>query len=176
MVKRMSEAGARYIFVGFESGRQEFLDDYKKKTRVSEAKETVNLLRRYGIQTHASFIIGAIDETKAMVKETIRFAKALRPEAVQFSILTPYPGTRLFNEVRNRIRTYDWDLYDCLHSVIELDYLSKDDLEGLLKKAYRSFYLTPERITKGLLSGIRGKGIKLSSIINILTQPPLSRG
>lgn len=172
MVKRMAEAGARYIFIGFESGRQELLDRYKKRTKISEAMEAVNLLKGYGIETHASFIIGGIDETKEMVKETIRFAKALDPEAVQFSILTPYPGTRLFGEVKDRITTYDWNLYDCLHSVIKLDYLSKDDLEGLLRKAYRGFYLTPERLTKGLLSGIRGKGIRLSSIFNILRQLP----
>lgn len=147
MVKRMAEAGARYVFIGFESGRQELLDGYKKRTRISEAMETVNLLKQYGIQTHASFIIGGIGETEEMVKETIRFAKELKPEAVQFSILTPYPGTRLFDDVKNRIRTYDWDLYDCLHSVIELDYISKEDLEKHLRKAYRSFYLTPESTT-----------------------------
>lgn len=168
MIRRMSEAGARYIFIGFESVKQSILDSYKKKMTTSLAEETVSLLRRFGIQTHASFIIGGIDETKAMVNETIRFAKALRPEAVQFSILTPYPGTGLFREVKDRITTYDWDLYDCLHSVITLDHLSKEDLEKLLRKSYRSFYLTPYRIIRGLLSSFRGKGIKLSSILNIL--------
>jgi len=168
MVKRMAEAGARYIFIGFESGRQEILDDYKKRIDISDAKDAVEILKRYGIQTHASFIIGSIHETRGMIKETIRFAKRLNPEAAQFSILTPYPGTRLFNEVKDRIITYDWNLYDCLHSVIELDYLSREDLEVLLKEAYRSFYLTPNRIIKALISGLRGRGIKLNSIINIL--------
>lgn len=168
MVKKMAEAGARYIFIGFESGTQGLLDSYNKKMQAPIAEDTISLLKRCGIQTHASFIIGGIDETKKKVEETIRLAKYLRPEAVQFSILTPYPGTKLFDEVKDRIRTFDWNLYDCLHSVIELDYLSKNDLEKLLRRAYRSFYLTPDRIVKGLMSGIRGKGIKLSSIINIL--------
>lgn len=168
MVRRMAEAGARYIFIGFESGRQEFLEGYKKRTKASEAKDVINLLRRYGIDTHASFIIGGIDETKEMVRDTIRFAKELMPEAAQFSILTPYPGTKLFEDVKERITTYDWDLYDCLHSVLTLDYLTKKDVENLLKEAYLSFYFTPGRIIKGLISGLRGRGIKLSSILNIL--------
>ncbi len=168
MVKRMAEAGARYIFIGFESGRQEFLEGHKKRTKVSDAKDTISLLRRYGIETHASFIIGGIDETKEMAWNTIRFAKELKPEAAQFSILTPYPGTKLFEDVKERIKTYDWDLYDCLHSVLTLDHLTKEDVEKLLRKAYISFYVTPARIIRGVLSSIRGKGIKLSSILNIL--------
>lgn len=168
MVKKMAEAGARYIFIGFESGRQEFLEGHKKKTRVSDAKDTINLLRKYGIETHASFIIGGIDETVEMARHTIRFAKELSPEAAQFSILTPYPGTKLFEDVKERITTYDWDMYDCLHSVMALDNFTKEAVERFLRQAYLSFYLTPERIIRGLLSGIRGKGIKLSSILNIL--------
>lgn len=168
MVKKMAEAGARYIFIGFESGRQEFLEGHKKRTKASDAKDTINLLRRYGIETHASFIIGGIDETEEMAKDTIRFAKDLKPEAAQFSILTPYPGTKLFDDVKDRITTYDWDLYDCLHSVLTLDHLKKEEVERLVRQAYISFYVTPSRIFRGLLSSIRGKGIKLSSILNIL--------
>jgi hypothetical protein len=86
---------------------------------------------------------------------------------VQFTILTPYPGTQLYDNVKDRIISRDWDLYDCLHSVIRTDHLSQKDLEGLLKKAYLSFYLSPGKVMAGLLSGFRGKGIKLSSILRI---------
>jgi len=99
--------------------------------------------------------------------DTIRYAKEINPQAVQFTILTPYPGTRLYEDVQDRIICRDWDLYDCLHSVISTDHLSRKDLEGLLKKAYASFYLSPGKIMAGLFSSLRGKGIKLSSILRI---------
>jgi radical SAM superfamily enzyme YgiQ (UPF0313 family) len=103
-----------------------------------------------------------------MAADTIRYAREIAPEAVQFSLLTPYPGTKLFEEARERIVTYDWDLYDCLHPVLRLDHLGPEELPGLLKKAYLSFYLSPRRIYNGLFSALRGKGIKLSSILKIM--------
>jgi anaerobic magnesium-protoporphyrin IX monomethyl ester cyclase len=131
------------------------------------AKEAVKMLKGHGISTHASFIIGDISETEEMVMDTINYAKEIGPEAVQFSILTPYPGTQLFEEVKDRIFTYDWNMYDCLHPVFKLDSMSSRKIESLLKRAYLSFYLSPRRIYNGLFSTIRGKGIKLSSIMRI---------
>lgn len=168
MVKKMSEAGCKYIFIGFESRHQRTLDSYGKTTSEKTYKNVVALLREYKIAIHGSFIIGGLDETKEMVIDTIRYARELNPEAVQFSILTPYPGTRLFEEVKERILTYDWDLYDCLHSVIRLNHLGEDEIHALLKKAYMTFYLSPQKLIAGLLSGLRGKGIKLSSIMRIM--------
>lgn len=168
MVKKMAAAGAKYIFVGFESRHQKTLDSYNKKTSETMAKEVTSLLKKYGISVHGSFIIGNVDETREMVSDTIRYAREINPQAVQFTILTPYPGTRLFDEVKDRVVTWDWDLFDCLHSVIRTDYLSQKELESLMKKAYISFYLSPGKIAAGLLSGLRGKGIKLSSILKIL--------
>jgi anaerobic magnesium-protoporphyrin IX monomethyl ester cyclase len=168
MVRKMAEAGAKYIFVGFESRHQKTLDSYNKKTTGNMARDVSSLLKKHGISVHGSFIIGNVDETREMVCDTIRYAKEINPQAVQFTILTPYPGTRLFDEVKDRITTRDWDLFDCLHSVIRTDHLGQKELEALMKKAYMSFYLSPGKITAGLLSGLRGKGIKLSSILRIL--------
>jgi anaerobic magnesium-protoporphyrin IX monomethyl ester cyclase len=168
MVRDMAHAGARYVFIGFESNQDETLKHYNKRITTEQSLKAVRLLRSYGISTHASFIIGDIHETEEMVWSTINFAKKLSPEAVQFSILTPYPGTQLFHEVKDRIYTYDWDLYECLHPVFKLDYLSGDDILRLLRKAYISFYLSPRRIINGLLSPIKGRGIKISSILKIL--------
>ncbi len=168
MVRKMAEAGAKYIFIGFESRHQRTLDSYNKKTTGSMARDVSSLLRKYKISVHGSFIIGNVDETKEMVFDTVRYAREINPEAVQFSILTPYPGTKLYEETRDRILTYDWDLYDCLHSVVRTDHLSQQELEAMLRKAYMSFYLSPRKIAAGLMSGMRGKGIKLSSILRIL--------
>jgi len=168
MVKKMSEAGCKYVFVGFESGDQKTLDKYKKGTEGKAAKEVVELLRAYGISVHGSFIIGAVEETEEMVMNTIGYAKDINPQAVQFSLLTPYPGTRLYEEVKDRIATDDWDLYDCMHPVLKCEHLSRKDLARLLRKAYMSVYLSPKKLMAGLLSGLRGRGVRLGSIAKII--------
>ncbi len=167
MVALMALAGCKYIFIGFESRHQKTLDSYHKKTSDVMPRDVTRLLKRHRISVHGSFIIGHPHETRDMIRDTIRYAKEINPQAVQFTILTPYPGTRLYEDVQDRIICRDWDLYDCLHSVIRTDHLSRKDLEGLLKKAYASFYLSPNKIMAGLFSSLRGKGIKLSSIIKI---------
>lgn len=168
MVKEMANAGARYIFIGFEAFTRDTLEHYRKRIYPELSYETIRLLKSYGISTHASFIIGDINETEDMINKTIKYAKEISPDAVQFSILTPYPGTQLFQEVKERIFTYDWNLYDCLHPVFRLDYLTPEATRRLLKKAYMKFYLSPERIINGLLSPYRKKGIKLKAIFRIL--------
>ena len=167
MIAKMADAGCKYIFIGFESWHQGTLDRYNKNITDTMARDVTELLRTYNISVHASFIIGNIDETREMVMDTIRYAREIDPQAVQFTILTPYPGTKLFDEVKDRIISYDWDRYDCLHSVVRTDHLGQKELEALLKKAYLSFYLSPRKIVAGLMSSFRGKGIKLSSILRI---------
>ena len=167
MVAKMASAGCKYIFIGFESRHQSTLDKYHKSITDTMARDVTELLKKYNISVHASFIIGDIDETQEMVMDTVRYAKSIDPQAVQFTILTPYPGTKLFDEVKDRIISHDWDRYDCLHSVVRTDHLGQKELEALLKKAYLSFYLSPRKIVAALLSTFRGKGIKLSSILRI---------
>ncbi|HYQ48296.1 MAG TPA: radical SAM protein, partial [Thermodesulfovibrionales bacterium] len=82
MVKKMAEAGCRYIFIGFESRHQKTLDSYNKKTTDTMARDVTALLKRHGISVHASFIIGSIDETREMVMDTVRYAKEIDPQAV----------------------------------------------------------------------------------------------
>jgi len=157
-------SGARTVFIGIECGSQAGLDELSKGTSVEHAREAVALLRRHGIDTLASFILGVPGETRHSVNATIRFARKLRPTTAQFSLLTPYPGTALHARLQQRIWSKDWRMYDCLHPTFHLDHLSPRQLTRALHKAYRVFYLTPGRIAAGFLSGFRGKGIKVHKV------------
>jgi len=145
MIKIMARAGFKWTFVGFESGSQEVLDGYGKKTVAGDAFRAMEILRSNGVQATGAFILGAVNDTKRTIDETIRFAKDLNPRKVQFSILTPYPGTKLYEQVEDRLLTDDWSKFTALTPVIELDNLSPRQLSGRLIKAYASFYLRPRK-------------------------------
>jgi anaerobic magnesium-protoporphyrin IX monomethyl ester cyclase len=145
MISTMARSGFKWTFVGFESGSQEVLDGYGKKTNTDDAFRAMEILDRNGVQATGAFILGAVNDTERTINETIRFAKALNPRKVQFSILTPYPGTRLYERVKDRLLSPDWDKFTALDPVIELDNLSPRQLHGLLLKAYTSFYLRPRK-------------------------------
>mgnify|MGYP006285009551 CR=1 FL=1 len=148
MVQAMAEAGAKQVFLGVESPNEEVLEDYNKGITADTAVRAVDLLSKHSLETYASFIIGDVFETKDMVRKTIRFANSLRPGLAQFAILTPYPGTQLYEQYKDRIlQDKDWSYYDGLHAVLRPEHLKPEELERFLKKAFLSFYLKPRKIS-----------------------------
>lgn len=146
MVEKMAEAGAYMVFLGMESASEETLRSYHKKAKVDQFHKAVRILEKYNIKTWASFMIGALNETREMIIKTLKFARRLNPHAVQFSILTPYPGTELFEKVRERLLTRNWRVFDGTHPIFKLDHVSAKELRRLLATAYRSFYLRPSKL------------------------------
>lgn len=166
MVKRMAETGAKTIFLGLESGSQEVLNNYDKKITLWQQRKAIEILKRYKIRVWGSFIIGNLRETKEMIKRTIDFARKFKLHISQFSILTPYPGTLLFDFLKkeNRIITYNWDYYDGAHAVIKIDTLTPSELQKLLIKAYKGFYLQLSRLP-GLIFKILRKKICVKTLL-----------
>lgn len=146
MVEAMSAAGAHMVFLGIESANPQVLKALNKKITTETSVQAVDLLRHYNIRPMCSFIIGDIHEDRDGIQATIEFARKLAPEIAQFAILTPYPGTRLFEEAKDRILNIDWSFFDGVHATMRTDKLSPRDLERLLKRAYISFYVTFQRL------------------------------
>jgi len=158
MVEKMAFSGCQMVFIGFETPNERILQAYGKRSSADIGKNAVELLAQYGIQTMGSFMMGEISETREEVQNTIDYAKELGIEYAQFSILTPFPGTKLYEQVKERILTRDWDKYDGAHAVLKLDNLLPQEIEGLLEKAYRQFYLRPKWLVRNL-TGLNPKQI-----------------
>lgn len=157
MVEKMAEAGNRGVFLGLESGNQETLDYFQKKTTLEQQKQAVNILNQYNIDVHGSFILGEPHESKKMIKQTIKFSRQLDLDVCQFSVLTPYPGSRLYRELEENqeLVTKDWDLYDGAHLVFKNPSLSAKSVTRLLRFAYRRFYLRLSNIPSSIVNFIR---------------------
>ncbi|MCD6506160.1 radical SAM protein [Candidatus Poribacteria bacterium] len=164
MVKSMARAGARLVFIGIESASQLILDSYGKKITLEMARKAIEILKKYKIRVWASFIIGYLDETKEMIQNTIKLAKKLGPHFAQFSILTPYPGTELFENVKDKLLHLKWELYDCLHPVLKTTYVTPKELRKYLLKAYASFYLRPSMLVRSKIRSIRSLSF-ISSLV-----------
>lgn len=151
MLQAMSKAGCKMLFIGFESASDDVLKEYNKKLRSEIAFEVVRTLKKFGIDVFASFILGATSETKDVAWKTVKFAKKiakLGASIVQFSILTPYPGTRLFAKLRDKLFTRDPEKFDGTHLVFKHPNFSREEIEDLFKKAYFYVYTTPKLLLK----------------------------
>jgi len=151
MVEAMSKAGCKMLFIGFESANEEAMKEFNKKESISIAYDAVRILKKYHIDVFASFILGALSDTKKSIKETVRFAKSLNSLVTEFSILTPIPGTRLYKKLESNLLTKDYSLYDMTHLVFKHPNFSPEELRKIFVNSYISIYSTPQKIfTVGL--------------------------
>lgn len=150
MVEWMAKSGCKMVFLGIESVSEEVLKEYNKGITANDSIRAVKLLRRYGITVWGSFIVGALDETKEMILNTVKFAKLLDPKNLQFSVLTPFPGTRLYEDAERMgiIVHKNWKYYDGAHALMRTKYLEPKEIQMLLIRAYISFYIRPHRLVK----------------------------
>jgi len=151
LLEAMSKSGCKMLFIGFESAEDKVLKEYKKGLSSSIAFEIVKLLKKYKIDVFASFVLGALSDTRETIMKTIQLAKKLKASIVQFSILTPYPGTSLYEKLKEKILSKDFSLFDGTHLVFEHPNFSPSELKKLFVKAYYYVYSSPRLIfTRGI--------------------------
>lgn len=141
-LQAMKNAGLAGIKYGVESGSQTLVDNAKKNLDLKKVEEAVCVTRELGINQHLTFSFGLPGETWETVRQTIDFAKRLNPETVQFSIMTPFPGSIFYNmlEADGKLLTHDWSKYDGgTTAVIRTDALNGEDLQRALRMAYNEW-------------------------------------
>lgn len=151
MVEMMVKAGAKSIFIGVESASEETLKEFRKKMDGNTAEKAVAVLKKHGIEIYASYIIGGIHDNVKSILRTIKFARRLDTNIAQFSILTPYPGTALYEEIKDKIFDKRWHLYDGFFLVFKHEKVSHKTMQLLLLWAYISFYMRSWRALKGFV-------------------------
>ncbi|MDD5285870.1 MAG: radical SAM protein [Desulfuromonadaceae bacterium] len=157
MVARMAVAGSSTVYLGIESGNDETLSSLGKNTKASDVAMALDILKQNGIESYGSYIIGNLNETAADVKKTIEMAIRLNTNIAQFSILTPYPGTKLFEQIKNRIFCRRWKFYDGLHLVFKHPGINRHHLQILLIQAFVRFYRRSREASQGFKLAL-GKG------------------
>ena len=138
MLDSLYDSGLRGIKYGVESGVQEIVDRAGKSLDLKKVEEIVSYTKKLGIHVHLTFTFGLPGETKDSVNKTIDFALELNPDSLQFSIMTPFPGSKYFQELDEKgcILTKDWSKYDgSSNAVMKTEELEPKDLEKAVEKA-----------------------------------------
>lgn len=152
LLECLKNAGMSTLYCGVESGSQRVLDLMGKGITLKQAEDAINTAKKVDIDVLGSFILGFPGESSQEMDQTIDFSIKLDPDYSQFSILTPFPGTPIFYELKQKalLDTEDWSKYTVLDSVINYEKLglSKKLVERKLAKAYLKFYLRPKYLIK----------------------------
>jgi radical SAM superfamily enzyme YgiQ (UPF0313 family) len=115
LVRLMAQAGCHGLFIGFESLRPENLALMGKKTNQVERYEAgIKRLHDYGIGVHGSFVFGYDYDDPSVFEGFLSFANRTGIDGAFLPLLTPFPGTRIHQRLKQegRILTEDWSKYD----------------------------------------------------------------
>src|SRR5690606_2538949 len=115
MLELAAESGCTMLSIGFESISRDTLKSvHKHVNRPEQFKELVEKLHSYGIMVFGLFMFGFDGDDTDTFQDTARFNIDAGFDACAFSVLTPYPGTLTWYEMKkaNRIVSFDWTMYD----------------------------------------------------------------
>lgn len=145
LLRRMKKAGCITVFMGVESADQQMLDTVNKQTTIEKIKDAFEVSRQEKIRTIASVVLGMPGDTHESIKNTINFVKELNPSYAIFSLATPYPGTRFYQQTleKDLIKVKDWSKYTLISPILETVDCSMEELKKLQATAFKKFYLRP---------------------------------
>lgn len=140
ILDKYRKAGIIHIYMGAESGDDAVLRSLNKGIDMRTTKQALELLNKAGIVSEASFMIGFPQETRASVRNTIDSAIYLNPDVAVFPIVTPWPYTAMYKDMKDRIRVFDYAKYNLVTPVIEPFQMSLEEVSEALATCYMEFY------------------------------------
>jgi anaerobic magnesium-protoporphyrin IX monomethyl ester cyclase len=151
---KLRKSGLRWVLLGVETPKQSTLESFKKGITSEDAKKAVNLLKKSDIAAHTMFIIGERKDTAESIASLREFVNELDPDFAIFAILTPFPGTEIFEQAKNNgwIEDFNWSDYDMVHAIMPTETLSRKEVQEELYLCYRSFYGSWRRRLQGIFS------------------------
>jgi anaerobic magnesium-protoporphyrin IX monomethyl ester cyclase len=154
MVKAMSSTGCKVITFGIESLNADILKNIRKRISEEQVAAAIKLCKKYKIEGQAHIIFGLPGETKETAKETIRKLLKINPDYAQFYCAIPFPGTDFYEfcNKNNYITTRNWEDYEINKAIVSYPNLSNQEIQEIMRKAYRRFYFRPTYALRKFLS------------------------
>ncbi|HXZ98314.1 MAG TPA: radical SAM protein [Candidatus Acidoferrum sp.] len=154
LLPKMHSAGNMWILTGAESGSEETLRKVKKGISADHSGDAIRLMKKSGIFAQTTFIIGHRDDTHKTLSDLREFVNKIDPDLAIFMLLTPFPGTDVYEEARRNgwIEDSNWANYDMVHAIMPTDTLSRMELQEELVDCYRAFYGSWGQRFRGIFS------------------------
>lgn len=143
LMQLAADSGCKVLFFGIESVSVEQLKTMHKAIKeIEHLERAIKKIKKMGILVLASMIFGFDNDTKDVFNETVRFLIKNKVSIATFNVLTPYPGTKVYEDLKNenRLITNDWAYYDHNTVVYKPIKMTPYELQVGKIKARKSFY------------------------------------
>lgn len=151
MLALMKRAGCRLIHFGVEAGSESLLEWTNKKITMKQIEEGMKMVRASGIESACFFMVGFPGAEQRDMDDVYRFATRLNPTYALFHVAAPYPGTELYEMVKNdpNVRFSDDGFFP---EAIEGPHTVKE-LKRMTRTAYMKYYTRPSYLATRLAKG-----------------------
>ncbi len=143
LLQLAAESGCKSLFVGIESVSTEQLKTMRKGIKeIAHLENSLKKIKKMGILIHASMVFGFDNDTRETFEETVKFLQKNKASTASFNVLTPYPGTKVYENLKkeNRLRTTDWKYYDHNTVVFQPRNMTPYELQIGKVNARKKFY------------------------------------
>lgn len=143
LMQLAAESGCKALFFGVESVSVEQLKTFRKAfNEIESLEDAFKKIKKMGILIHASMVFGFDNDDKNVFDETVRFLIKNNISTVSFNVLTPYPGTKTYSDLKKagRLTTTDWRYYDHNTVVFKPKNMSPYELQIGKVNARKKFY------------------------------------
>jgi len=164
-MKKMKEANCRLLIVGFESGNNNILENVRKGITVDQIRKFSKDAKRAGLLVHGDFIIGLPGETRETIKNTKKIISEIKPDILQVSVASPFPGTEFYEWCfkNNYLVTSDPNEYldenGHQKSIIRYPELTEDEITEEVNKILKDYYLSFSYVKIALRQVLRKNGL-----------------
>ena len=148
LLLKMREAGCIAIWFGVESGSQRVIDAMGKGFSLTQTMNAFQWAKHAGLMTVAGVILGFPGETKESAMETIKLVEKINPDDVGYYIATPYPGTPMYELVKEKglLKVTDFNKYDTATPTFESPEFTMEELREIREQAFHRFYIRPSYV------------------------------
>lgn len=158
MIGLLQKAGLKLVYVGVESSSNFVLNNMKRFTIENDQQyQIIKKCEDAGIAVKTMFIIGNPEDNERTVMSSIEYAKRLPSLYTQFSVFTPYPGTPVFNDFKEKIIENKMENFNQYTLVFKHKNLTKTQIEKLKSLAYFKFYFNFKKIIQILKYFLKSK-------------------
>ncbi len=157
LLVNFKKAGLYAVKYGVESSAQHLVNEIGKNMDLEKAGRMIRYSRKLGIKVHLTFTFGLPGENRGTIENTIAWVLKLDPFSVQFSLLTPFPGTEYYQSVEEKgwLVSGDFSSFDGQHSsVVRTEQLSSLDLE-IAKSYAERVWLDHVRSKRGITGDVK---------------------
>lgn len=138
LIPQWAEIGLRQVFLGLEAVDVEALKSLNKRTDAATNEEAVRLLKENGIDPLASFMVFP-DFEAADFERVYAYVERLGVYYCEYSVLTPAPGSDLYERERSRLTTDDYRRFDYMHPVLPTRLGEREFYRQLARLYWRTY-------------------------------------